>query len=531
MSANRDRFAEIIRVLGKYGFGHLYKTRIRPDKNDQDPADLRLAFEELGPSFIKIGQILSTRNDILPSEYIKELQKLQDNTSPLPYNIIEDLIELHLQQPIENLFASFDKIPMASASIAQIHRAQLKNGDQVIVKVQRPNIENELIRDINIFIRVIEYIPTIFLGIMINPIEILQEIKQQTLQEIDFEHEAQNALKFAKLNQDRTVIRVPKPYLDYTSEKVMVQEFIDGSRINQNQLLDSQGYDRSDIAEKLVYAYLYQVFDDGFYHGDPHPGNLLIDDGKIVFIDFGLMGIVTPMNKKFLLDGLKAIVFKDVDQLVSLLLQICKQNRPVDRVEFYRDINYLFDKYLTKGFAGIDIEAIFQDIMRFGHQHGLTFPSDFIILEKTVVMLQGVLEDLDPDLDFMQVFQSFMWSGNLIDWKDYLDPNHLFRAGSRQARTLANIPQKLETTLDQINNDRLSVRIGFENIEDRLTQVNQMINRVISSLILAALIISSTFIVTTASTQSVELLGIIFFIIASIIGLVLLISIFRTNRK
>lgn len=531
MVSHRERFTEIVSVLGKYGFGHIYNTHVKPENKDQNPKNLRLAFEELGPSFIKIGQILSTRNDILPPEYISELQKLQDNTSPLSYDVIEELVQLHLKQPIDHLFSTFNKTPLASASIAQIHQATMPDGRSVIVKVQRPNIENELIRDLNIFIRVIEHIPNIFLGIMVNPVEILNEIKNQTLQEIDFENEAKNAKRFMMYNNNRSVIQAPHPIDELTTQYVMVQEFVDGIRINQKEQLLKADYDLNDIAEKLVYSFLFQVFKDGFYHADPHPGNLLINDGKIYFIDFGLMGKLSPLNKKILIDTLKAITFKDVDEIAKLLLQVCKQHKPIDQVAFYHDIQYLFNKYLTKGFAGLEVSAIFQDVLRFGHQYGLTFPSEFILLEKTIVIIQGVIQNLSPDLDFMAVFQSFLLTGNVIDWKELISPEHLLRSSSRQARTLANIPQKLEKTLDHINNDRLKVTIGFNNIERRMTEVNRMINRAISSLILAALIVSSTFIISTARTPSVESLGIAFFIVASIIGLILLISILRSSWR
>lgn len=530
MGKETSRFREIVSVLGKYGFGHIINTRLHSDDEKRDPQDLRAAFEELGPSFIKIGQILSTRNDLLPPEYIKELENLQDNAPSFTFEEAAEIFKQETGEDITAAFAWIDEKPLATASIAQVHKATLKNGDSVIVKVQRPRIKEQLIRDLDIFINVIKSVPDIFLGVIIDPIAILQEIRQQSLLEMDFVNEANNMLRFIELHKDRHLIQVPRPYFNYTTKKIMVQSYIDGIRINRKQTLRDAGYDLPEIAEKLVISFLYQIFKDGYYHADPHPGNIIISEGKIVFLDFGMAGELTPALKKFLADTLQAIVLKDIDKLVILILQICQQNKPVDRVSLYRDIDNLFNNYMTKGISGINAENLFSDILFFGHKHSLTFPSDFIILEKAIVILEGVVQDLDPDLDFMEIFKQFLWTGNIIAWDKILNVGSAARSTGQFLINAKDFPLKINDLLDNLNHNRLSVKISFENIDERLKDINRMINRVIFALILAAMIISSTTIISTATTSGISFIGIAFFTIASLIGLWLLISIIRSGR-
>lgn len=530
MQTDSSRFREIVSILGAYGFGEI---RYRLKKNDEDnrPRALRQAFEELGPSFIKIGQILSTRSDLLSPDYLIELEKLQEDTLPIPFEIIQQEYADSIGRPIEEDFAIINKQPMASASIAQVHRARLKTGEEVVVKVQRPEIEDHLIRDLNIFIRVIESIPAIFIDVIINPVEILKDIKKQILEEIDFLNEAHNMLLFAENHQQRTTIVSPIPYINMSTRKVLVQEYIDGISIGRHFALREEGYDLNDLASKFVLSFLYQVFDDGFYHADPHAGNILIRDGKIVFIDFGAMGKISPGQKQLLVQILTSLVGKDIDGLVNVLLQICKQNKTVDKVVLYRDIESLFNRYLTTGMEALEIDDIFQDLLKFGHKHGLTFPTEYILLEKTIAMVQGVAQSLDPHLDFMAIFQAFFLSSSSLAWEKLLDPSALGREAFRTLNTARHMPNKIESLVDNINNGRLNVRLTFENMDERLRDINSMINRIIFGVILSALILASTLIITSAKTYYAELLGIIFFIITGMIGLVLLISMLRARRK
>lgn len=530
MQTDSKRFREIVSILGAYGFGEI-RYRFKKNEESDRPKALRQAFEELGPSFIKIGQILSTRSDLLPIEYLIELEKLQEDTLPIPFDIIQQEYFESVGSAIESDFASINEQPLASASIAQVHRAQLHTGEQVVIKVQRPEIEDQLIRDLNIFIRVVEAIPSIFMDIIINPVEILKDIKVQILEEMDFLNEAHNMLLFAENHKQRTTIINPIPYLNLSTRKILVQEYVEGVSIGRHFALKEEGYDLNDLASKFVLSYLYQVFDDGFYHADPHAGNILIRDGKIVFIDFGAMGRISPGQKQLLIQILTSLVEKDIDGLVNVLLQICKINKTVDKVVLYRDIESLFNRYLTTGMEALEIDDIFQDLLKFGHKHGLTFPSEYILLEKTIAMVQGVAQSLDPHLDFMAIFQSFFLSSSSLAWEKILDPNALAREVFRTLNSTRRMPNKIESLMDNINNGRLNVRLTFENIDERIRDINSMINRIIFGVILSALILASTLIITSAQTYYAELLGIFFFIITGMIGLILLISMLRARRK
>ena len=247
MQRDSSRFREIVSILGRYGFGEI-RYRLKKNEEDDRPRALKQAFEELGPSFIKIGQILSTRSDLLSTEYLVELEKLQEDTLPIPYDIIQQEYFESVGRHIEDDFATITKKPMASASIAQVHRAQMKSGEQVVVKVQRPEIEDQLIRDLNIFIRVVEAIPSIFIDVIINPVEILKDIKIQILEEIDFLNEAHNMLLFAENHRQRTTILNPIPYLSLSTRQVLIQEYIDGISIARHFALKEEGYCDKDIS-------------------------------------------------------------------------------------------------------------------------------------------------------------------------------------------------------------------------------------------------------------------------------------------
>ncbi|WP_049776768.1 AarF/ABC1/UbiB kinase family protein [Aerococcus sp. Group 1] len=283
--ANRThRLSEIIQVLANFGFGEVYQRSFKKLDVQESAKNLRQAFEALGPSFIKIGQILSTRNDLLSEPYILELQKLQHSAPPFSYQEAEQIIREELGEAPEQCFASFAKEALATGSIAQIHRAQLQTGQEVVVKIQRPQIKEQLISDIDLFIHVINKIPTIFTNIISNPVAILREIRQQSLLEMDFLNEANNMRRFQSNHEKRSLIGVPNYYGDLTTHKVLVMDYIAGVSIGSVSKLKQMGYDLNNIAEKLVYSFLYQVFEDGFYHADPHPGNILISQEKFILL-------------------------------------------------------------------------------------------------------------------------------------------------------------------------------------------------------------------------------------------------------
>ena len=301
----KKRFKEIASVSIKHGL----------KKGISDPREFRLTLEELGPTFVKIGQILSTRPDIFPNEYILELQKLQDDVKPEEYSTVKNVVESELGNTLEEIFLYFEEKPIASASLAQVHLAILKTGEKVVVKVQRPFVKEKMTADIAILKKlapVINFTPT---GSAMDAREVVEELSNATEKELDFENEMKNIEKFCENNEDVNFILCPKVYGKYCTDKIIVMDYIDGIKIDNMSILQEEGYDLKDIATKLTYNYFKQIFEDGFFHADPHPGNILIHENKIAYIDFGLMGQLDNNMKKKFNELLEAVVDRDVNQM------------------------------------------------------------------------------------------------------------------------------------------------------------------------------------------------------------------------
>ena len=267
----KKRLKEIISVAMKYGFKNGIKN----------PKELRLALEELGPSFVKIGQLLSTRVDILPIEYINEFQKLQDDVSPEKFSIMKEVIEFELKDTIDEIFLDFKKTPIASASLSEVYLAKLKTGEKVVVKVQRPYVKEKMLSDIQILKKLAPFVNFTATGEFVDMKKVVDELSKATEKELNFIEEMNNIIKFTENNLDVKFITVPKVYEEYCTSKVLVMDYISGIKIDNVNKLTESGYDVNDIATKITYNYFKQVFEDGFFHADPHPGNILISDNTI----------------------------------------------------------------------------------------------------------------------------------------------------------------------------------------------------------------------------------------------------------
>lgn len=528
MKSNRERLTEIASVLASYGFGHIYRTRVRKKNKEQDAANLRLAFEELGPSFIKIGQIISTRQDLLPSDYIAELSKLRDEAPPFEYSEIERIFEEDFNKKIEDVFETIEKVPLASASVAQVHRAKLYSGKEVVLKVQRPDIEATLLRDIRLFSRIVSMAPETVREMLVDVDAAFKEIADTTERELDFRNEGQALVKFRKLNENVDAVSAPKPYLKYTSKRVLVMEFVDGVRnLNLHQIREA-GYVKEDLAKKLVYSFLKQIFKDGFFHGDPHPGNMIIRDKKIVLVDFGIIGELSKPVQDDLIKLMRAIVFEDLDQLMNLLLQMAITKEKIDRFAFSEDLHDFYQTYISRSFGQLNLSTFFSDVLEITHSYKMVMPNDFIILGKSLTIVEGVVTDLYPDINVMEIATTYFKESGDIKLMDNFSKDKMKLGAYQFATDSIKLPTTVKRTLDMINNGRLMVHIDLVHFEDKWREVNKMVNRLVFALIIAALILASS-IIFVLSDGSISLFAIIIFIGAIIMGLWLLISIIRSG--
>lgn len=523
-----QRFQQIVKVLAYYGFGYIIDNKI---KNKSSPQNLRKAFEELGPTFIKIGQILSTRPDILPAEYIVELQKLQDSAPSVKYEEIESLFYSEFNKNIENCFLSFDKIPIASASIAQAHRAILKDGECVIVKIQRPHIKEDMELDLSILRKLIHLTRTRFQYALINPEEAFEEILSSTRRELNFKYEASNIEMFSKLNSEVRFTGTPRVFRDLSTKRILTMEFIDGIKINDKDTLHNEGYDLNDIGKKLALSYFKQVFEDGFFHGDPHPGNLLIKDGKIYYIDFGIMGNLSNSLREILNDIVIAVVFKDIDKMVSCLFSMGIRKGYINRNRLYDDIDYIFNSYLSVTLENLKMSQLLQDIFDAAKRNNIGLPKDLTLLIRGIVIIEGVVADISPDIKILDVAIPYVKSTNKFN----LFPpfNELLIGSYTLARDMKEIPLKTLRLLNTMLDGRFKIRFELKSFSKSIGELNKMVNRLVFAIIVSSIIIGSSLILNTnigPKVYNVSIIGITGFLAAAFLGLWLLISILRSGK-
>ena len=531
MRSSRERFLEIESVLTSYGFGHFYRTQLNHQDIEKDAVNLRLAFEELGPSFVKIGQILSTRRDLLATEYIEELEKLQSQVPPFAFSYVEDIFLASFGEQLGDVFAWVDEEPLACASIAQVHRGQLQSGEDVILKVQRPEVDQELLRDIHIFMRILELLPKAWREILLDPLQVLKEVERSAKQELDFRVEAANIMKFKNLNEERTSIIAPEVYQPYLGKKIMVQSYVPGLSANQYAELQAAGYQLTEVAEKIALSMFTQIFEDGFYHADPHPGNILISDGKICWLDFGIVGEFTPGTQTRLRKLMQAIYMEDIDEILELVLLMTSHPWGVDQVALYHDIKWLFSAYIHRSLEEVDISEAMMDLMHVTRRHQLIIRSEYSMLGKALITLEGLLSDLDPNINLPAILKHYMLHENRDTWEEVLKDLHLRRQLLRAGLQSARLPGQLTELLDNMNAGRFSIRFRMEDLVARWGDINRMINRIIMAVILAALILTSALIIINSSSTSISIFGIAFFVISGLLAIVLIISMMRSGHS
>ena len=527
------RFRQIIRVLGTYGFGHMVRTKLKSEKIKNDPENLRLVFEELGPTFIKIGQILSTRPDILPIEYINELVKLQDSAPPFPFETVKEIIETDLKKPITEIFKEINPEPVASASVAQVHDAVLLDGKKVIIKVQRPDIEDQLLEDIGILIRIVRRAPNTLRDVLLDPVEALEEILETTKIELDFRNEVDAMQRFQRENQDIRCISIPEVYQEISTKRIVVQEKIEGIKITEKSALEKEGYDTDDIGRKLILSYLYQLFNKGFFHGDPHPGNLIISKQKIYFIDFGIMGYLSSKSKNAINDLLDAMVKKDIGQLVNVVLSLAQQKGPVDKNKLYEDIEYIIHYYLQTSLRNIQVSMLFMDLFDAARKNNLKLPKEFTTLLKSLLILEGVLSKLAPDLSIMEISRDYLKEDQAVKFKPEFTLDTLALNGYTLIKDSLKIPVSISTILDNFISGRGKIKVDITNLNDRWKDFNKMVNRVVFALVVSAIIIASALIIRSgggANINGLSIVGILGFGLAGFLGLWLLISILKSGN-
>lgn len=526
-----QRFKDIVKIMAYYGFGYIVDTKL--SKGKKSPANLRRAFEELGPTFTKIGQILSTRPDILPPEYVAELSKLQDSIPPESFEDINEIFQKDFSHGVDELFLKFDKKPMASASIAQVHKAVLKDGREVIVKVQRPHIYEKMKMDISILHRILSYTKVRFKDALIDPKEALDEISLSTEKELNFEYEVKNIEKFSEFNNKVDYIYTPYVVKDMCSKCVITMERIDGIKITDMSRLQEENVDFNILGRNLALSYFKQIFEDGFFHGDPHPGNILIVNNKLCFIDFGIMGEISPSLKDALNELFIATAYEDVNKLISVLMSIGIRKGFVDRNRLYEDIDYLMSNYLSTSLRNIKVSMVLQDVFEISTRNNIKMPKELTLLVRTMVIVEGVVAKISPDINLLDVAIPYVKASTRKSWLKDLSVEEFILKTMRFSNDSSKIPSKLLELSDSIIRGRARVQLDHKNIDKPIHYLDRMVNRLACSLMIASMIIGSSLIIDSNAGSRVygmSLLGLLGFIASGVASLWLFISIIRSGK-
>jgi len=441
---------------------------------------IRETLLHLGPTFIKVGQFFSTRADLFPSEYVEELSKLQDQVPAFGYEQVAAIVQQELGKPIEQIYSYFDPTPLAAASLGQVHRAKLKSGEEVVVKVQRPGLVRLFTIDLEIGRGIAEFFQhhTPWGGAGRDWIGIYEECRRTLWEEVDYLNEGRNADTFRRNFRDMPQIAVPKVYWRYTSPRLLTLEYLPGIKISDYEALSAAGLDRKALARLGAEAYLRQLLKDGFFHADPHPGNIAVKpDGTLIFYDFGMMGRLRPGIKEKLAGMLAAVVAKNADQVVALLVELGVLVPTADLAPVRRSVQYLLDHFLDKPFSSkldeISVAAISEDLYELAYEQPFRFPATFTFVLRALTTLEGLGKGLDPEFNFIEVAKPF--AEELMN-SSHPERETLLAQVSRQAveftSTSLSLPRRLETALSKLEQGELRLRVRSSETERLLRQLN-----------------------------------------------------------
>ena len=543
-----SRYNEILRVLLKYGFEDLvhyleqhkrygWLRKLIPKAKRKHALmyskweKMRLVCEELGPTFVKFGQILSNRPDLIPLDLTMELEKLQENVPPMPEHEARKVVETELNDTVEKLFAWFEPESFASASIAQVHKVTLHSGKRIALKIQRPGIEAIILEDIKVMFSIAEIlekrIPTLK---SFDPVGLVRNFEEAILKELDFINESINVQRFYNnITQDTSkdnYARAPKVYQEFTTDKILALEFMAGTKINRVERIREKGFDTKIIARRLVKSYFKQIFDYGFFHADPHPGNLLVlPNGHICYLDFGMMGSILPGDIELFGKLFLAITNRDVKKIIKALRRLSNDSPVQDMRALEFDINEFVEKHYVRSIHKNEMSTILLELKDIIVKHGLMVPTHFYLFARSLVTIEGVVQKLDPDFDELATVRPYLLkavakSFNAIKMGEKAI-NSVFELGNY----LEDFPRDLKNAIRKINDGQVQVDLTHKGIDPMVHTAQRVTKQLITAFIMAALIVGATLFIINGVKPlwgDVSVFGILCMLITLVLGFGLL---------
>lgn len=541
------RYKEIVHILLKYGFsiiveklnieGVAYKIPITNPpaeiKNMNIGERLRKAFEELGPTYVKLGQILSTRKDLLDQNIISELVKLRDDVEVFDTQIAMDMLKEELKVPLNEVFEEFNETPIAAASLGQVYEAKLLTGENVIVKIQRPNVEQLIKSDIEILKSIASALTDIKKDLNIDIQGIVEDFETQILRELDYNFEAINAIKFQNMFSNTNEVYIPKVFMQYTTTKILVLEKIVGVKLSDINKMKKLGWDTMKISEIGIKSLFKQIFEFGFFHADPHPGNIfVINENCISYIDFGMVGIIDKKMLNILNSITLAAIDRNIDRIIYLLMELDVVSYDTNLTGLRQDLLYLMHYYYDVPIDKLNLADILNEVFRFCRMYKIKLPSSLVLLGKALITLEGTGRELNPQFSITVAGKSFM----KYYYLNRLNPENLLKQSKHSAQEaiadIRIIPRQVKSILRNIEKNNVKIHIEdvkFSKLEKIITDLATQLSL---SLVLAALLVGSSLIIASPNVnRSFWVKGLAFsgFIVSFLVGILLVVKIIRSQ--
>jgi ubiquinone biosynthesis protein len=534
------RAREIVGIIVKYGLsewvktsglGKMFITKKRLARIEQynQRERIRMAIEELGPTFIKFGQILADRPDVVSEELRYELKKLQDEAQPMPDDLAKKEIEKELGRPLNEVFREFDENRLASASIAQTYRAVLLNGEEVCIKIQRPGIDKKVDLDLHLMnffaVRMQKNNPEME---VINLSGVVREFGKTIKKELDFHHEAANVIRFRHCFENDPDIKVPKVYTQYTTRRLLVEEFIRGTKVSDLGLLLKSGNDPKIVAHNGMRLVFDQIFTHGFFHADPHPGNIFVLDGNVIsFIDFGMMGSLQPEHLQFLGKYVLGYLERDAHAMTEALLLLSGKRNFARFKDLEFQIGDMLAHYRYLPLDELDFGKVMNESVDILVHYGLRIPPSIYLLVKALMAIESVAVILHPGIDFALEMQPYAIDLIAKQYSPRQIASEVFGALKEYYKLLKEFPSEINDIIYKIKEGKLKTQIEIKGLEPLVEHIDLSSNRVSIAIVVAALIIGASII---SQWEQTRWIGAIVFCLAGLFGFWLLVKLFRRNK-
>lgn len=499
------------------------------------PEKIRLVLEDLGPTFVKLGQILSMRPDFLTKEYREELAKLRSDVKPMAFAQVKEILQQEYSRKWDSIFETIDEEALGSASMAQVHRAVLKNGCRVVIKIQRPGIYELMAKDITLLRRAIGLLNIVRdSNSVVDFGSLVDDMWEVAKQEMDFLIEADHIEEFAHLNEDDANIECPHVHRQLTTPRVLVMEYMEGIPFDDQEALARNGVNMEHMGRLLGINYVKQIIEDGFFHADPHPGNIWVRDGKILWLDLGMMGRLSPKDRSSFRRAIMAVVSHDTYEMKEAVLALGVPRGKIDHITLYEDVNMLMNQYGDLDFAHLQAGVLARQILSVLKKHNLAVPNGFSMFARGVLIMEGVMTRCCPQVNFSEIFAQGLQVSLEKDFSWFNELNKLKRDSYMLMRKSMQLPEQISDILKMTLSGQTKVNLDLTGSQEPLQRIDKMINKMIMAIISAALLLGSSTICTTQMTpkiMEIPLLGVLGYLIAMVLCSKLLWSIIKTDRR